>query len=185
MVRPCYSQQPPAAHSSSMCVESGPADSLPLLCSALLAVSMAHQQAKLLCREDRREGSWQRRLGWTGSCWDAHTAAGLSLPSSAQLQWVPSHLGDSSSAQAGGPEPRTLSQVTVWPGASPGGSIPQQSLWTESVFHFPPKAVHWGKHIPATMGSSGGHGTSSHGQVNCWLKWKLMELHWVNRTPRQ
>lgn len=57
-------------------------------------------------------------------------------------------------------------------------------LQTESVFHLPPEAVHWGTH-PSHHGKQDGHGTNSHGQVNCCFKWKLVELHQINGNPRQ
>lgn len=52
---------------SSRCAESGPTQPTP----ALLAVPLALQPAKLLCQADRGKGSWRRRLGGTGRCWDS------------------------------------------------------------------------------------------------------------------
>lgn len=85
---------------------------------------------------------------WTGSHWDTPTAAGLSLPSSTQLQWVP-HILETAAAQRLGvlsPAPSHRLQHSQGPAQVAPSPSKAHSLQMESAFYSLPEALHWEMH---------------------------------------
>lgn len=82
--------------------------------------------------------------------------------SSTKLQWVPRILG--MGVLSPRDQPRWLS------------SPAKPTVFGQNQFFIPCSRLCIGGCIPATTESSCGHGTNSHGQVNCWFKGKLMKL---------
>lgn len=83
-------------------------------------------------------------LVWTESCWDAHAAAGLSLPSITELQQVPHIRG--TVAALGVLIPMLSCRSQCDQGPAKVASSPSKAF-RQPAFHSLPEAVHWGMYL--------------------------------------